>query len=197
MHEKRRATYQDVIDAPPYKVAEIVDGELFVSPRPGPWAAFAKTYLSGQLGRALMLERGVEDGWFILHEPELRLGDDVVVPDIAGWRRTRWPYMRDDDEDAPGYDSRDDYPVVPDWVCEVAGRSTPIVDARKLPVYAAAGIAHLWLADPVPCTLETFHLVEGRWRPDAKYAGEVVVRAAPFEEVAVDLTHVWHRQLRG
>lgn len=190
MSERRVATYQDVIDAPPFKVAEIVGGELFVSPRPRPWACFAKTRLGSMLGAELMLYRGVEDGWFILNEPELRLGGDVLVPDIAGWRRTRMPYMRDDDEDDEGYDSIDDYPVVPDWVCEIADPSTPEVDARKLPVYAAAGIQHLWLVDPKRGRLETFQLRDGRWAPHATYRDGAIVRAAPFEEVAVELGRV-------
>ena len=46
----RRATYQDVIDAPAHRVAEIVDGTLYVSPRPPPLAALAKSYLSFALG---------------------------------------------------------------------------------------------------------------------------------------------------
>ena len=30
----RRATYQDMLDAPAHRVAELVDGTLYVSPRP-------------------------------------------------------------------------------------------------------------------------------------------------------------------
>ena len=48
----RRATYQDVLDAPEHRVAEIVDGMLHVSPRPPTLAALAKTRLSAGLGRA-------------------------------------------------------------------------------------------------------------------------------------------------
>ena len=32
--ERRRATYQDVLDAPPHRVAEVVDGVLHTNPRP-------------------------------------------------------------------------------------------------------------------------------------------------------------------
>ena len=48
----RRATYQDVLDAPAHRVAEIVDGTLHVSPRPPTLAALAKTRLSAGLGVA-------------------------------------------------------------------------------------------------------------------------------------------------
>ena len=46
----RRATYQDVIDAPAHRVAEIVAGRLYVSPRPAPLAALAKSHLNCALG---------------------------------------------------------------------------------------------------------------------------------------------------
>ena len=32
----KQATYDDVLNAPEHKVAEILDGELFLSPRPAP-----------------------------------------------------------------------------------------------------------------------------------------------------------------
>lgn len=36
---RKRATYQSVLDAPPHKVAEIIDGTLSLQPRPaGPHA---------------------------------------------------------------------------------------------------------------------------------------------------------------
>ncbi len=34
---------------------------------------------------------GQPGGWWILFEPELRLGPDLVVPDVAGWRRQKMP----------------------------------------------------------------------------------------------------------
>ena len=36
-----RATYQDVLDAPAHRVAEIIDGTLHLSPRPVPLQALA------------------------------------------------------------------------------------------------------------------------------------------------------------
>ena len=43
----RRATYQDVLDAPAHRVAEIVDGTLYTQPRPVPRHAVASSYLGG------------------------------------------------------------------------------------------------------------------------------------------------------
>ena len=34
-------------------------------------------------------------GWWLLFEPELHLGNDILVPDLAGWRREHLPVLRD------------------------------------------------------------------------------------------------------
>jgi hypothetical protein len=34
---------------------------------------------------------GGPGGWWILDEPELHLDADILVPDLAGWRRERMP----------------------------------------------------------------------------------------------------------
>ena len=41
----RQPTYQDVLDAPPNQVAEIVDGQLHTMPRPAP--TFEASYVPG------------------------------------------------------------------------------------------------------------------------------------------------------
>lgn len=75
-------------------VAEILDGELHTLPRPRPRHARAATRLGGML-RGFDGEPSGDDpgGWILLHEPELHLGTgpDKVVPDLAGWRRERFP----------------------------------------------------------------------------------------------------------
>ena len=83
--KKPRATYQDILDAPPHVVAEIIEGTLYTHPRPANPHTFAGSRLVG----TLMLPFDFGDGpggWWIVKEPELHLSDDVVVPDIVGWR---------------------------------------------------------------------------------------------------------------
>jgi Uma2 family endonuclease len=90
----KRATYEDVLNAPEHKVAEILDGELFLSPRP----ASRHSVASSRLGVILGTFDGSQDGrggWWILDEPELHFGEDVVVPDLAGWRRERMAAVPD------------------------------------------------------------------------------------------------------
>ena len=82
-----RATYQDVLDAPAHRVAEIVDGTLYTQPRPAPPHAVASSRLGFDLGGPFDRGRGGPGGWWIIDEPELHLGEDILVPDLAGWRR--------------------------------------------------------------------------------------------------------------
>src|SRR5215468_2277675 len=93
--KKRRATYQDVIDSPPYKVAEIINGELHLSSRPGGPATVVASTLGQELGPAFRGGRRGGGGWLILWEPELHLGDEIVVPDLAGWQLERLPIAPD------------------------------------------------------------------------------------------------------
>ena len=145
----KQATYDDVLNAPDNKVAEILDGELFLSPRPAPRHALATSRLLSFLGDPFDQGRGGPGGWWILVEPELHFGKHVVVPDIAGWRRERMPSVPDVAWLA----------LAPDWICEVLSPSTARIDrARKLRIYAEAGVAHAWLVDPIQRTIEVFQL---------------------------------------
>jgi hypothetical protein len=91
--DAKRATYQDVLEAPEHLVAEIVRGHLSFMPRPRPAHARA----ASRLGMGLSgLDGQGEDppgGWIILDEPELHLVAEILVPDLAGRRRERMPEM--------------------------------------------------------------------------------------------------------
>lgn len=179
---KRHATYEDLLQVPPHKVAEILDGDLHVSPRPASRHALASSGLGSQLWESFHRGRGGPGGWWILFEPELHAGADVLVPDLAGWRRERLPEF----PDSPAFT------LAPDWVCEVVSRGTESLDrARKMPVYAREGVAHLWLVNPLARTLEVYRLAEGRWLLLATHEGSVQVRAEPFDAVELELAPLW------
>jgi Uma2 family endonuclease len=115
---KRRATYEDLETVPPHCVGEIVEGELYVSPHPALPHVRATSRLGTWLGRPFDLGEGGPGGWVILLKPELHLGDDALVPDLAGWRRERMPEM-------PHTAA---FTLAPDWVCEVLSPSTVVLD---------------------------------------------------------------------
>jgi Uma2 family endonuclease len=178
----RPANYQDVANAPEHVVAEIVNGEFWTSPRPAPRHANATSVLGVDVGGPYHQGRGGPGGWWILDEPELHLGDDVLVPDLAGWRRERMPVLPD-----TAY-----FPLPPDWVCEVLSPATAVLDrARKLPIYARHGVAHAWLVDPIARTLEVLALRDGLWTIVTTYGSSGEIRAEPFGAAPIDLLALW------
>ena len=151
----RPATYDDLVKLPDHVVAEIVNGELHASPRPAPRHAVTGSIIGGR---------------------------DVLVPDLAGWRRSRMPSLP-----ATAY-----FPLAPDWVCEILSPSTASLDrAKKMSIYAREKVAHAWLIDPIAGTFEVLRLEGGRWTVIATHTGDEVVRAEPFVEVELDLRSLW------
>ena len=178
----RRATYLDVLEAPEHRVAEIVDGTLYNHPRPAAPHALASSSLGDELVGPFGKGRGGPGGWWIIDAPELHLGDDILVPDLAGWRRERMP----------------DYPdtayfiQAPDWVCEVLSASTRKHDLHgKRPVHAREGVGHLWLVDPVDHTLEAFELREQQWVLIASAKDDDPICIRPFDAVTFSLGDLW------
>jgi Uma2 family endonuclease len=173
------------MQVPDTKVAEIIDGELVVSPRPASPHGFAATVLGSDLVVAFhgdMTSPVRPGGWWILLEPELHFGDDVLVPDWAAWRRERMPTV----PNAPFFT------LAPDWVCEVVSPSTGrIVRGRKLRIYAGVGIEWLWFVDPLARTLEIYRLEGGRWTVVTAHGGDDVVRAEPFDAIELRLHRWW------
>jgi len=181
----RRASYDDILNAPENLVAEVVDGELYTSPRPASPHAVAGSVIVGDLLGSFHWPPGGPKGpggWWILYEPELHLGRDVLVPDLAGWRRERMPTI----PNTPAFT------LAPDWVCEVVSPHTARLDrVRKMPVYAHEGVAHLWLVDPLMKTLEVYRLESGHWVVASTHAGPDLCRAEPFAAVEFDMTRWW------
>jgi Uma2 family endonuclease len=179
---KRQATYDDLLALPDNVVGEIVDGELIASPRPAIPHARAGSVLGGVLGGLFDHGRGGPGGWWILFEPELHLGADVLVPDLAGWRRSRLPALAV----APYFT------LAPDWVCEILSPSTALLDrTRKLHVYAREGVGHLWFLDPTAQTLEVFRRAAEGWLLVTTFARDDRARAEPFDAIEIELASLW------
>jgi len=178
----RSASHQDVLDAPEHKIAEVIDGVLYLSSRPRLRHASATTNLNDELVPPFKHGRGGPGGWIFLPEPELHFGEQIVVPDLAGWRRERMPPIQDE-----AYCT-----IAPDWLCETLSPSTEKLDrTKKLGVYATAGVKHVWLLHPEFRTLEVLRLHEGRWLAIGIYADDEVIRAEPFEAIELSLTTLW------
>jgi len=182
---KKNATYEDLLAVPEHLVAEIIHGTLITNPRPASPHAVAATGLGADLWAAFFRGRGGPGGWVILDEPELHFrGGNVLVPDIAGWRRERMPTI----PDAAAFE------LAPDWVCEVLSPSTEATDrAEKLPIYAAERVRHAWLVDPLTRTLEVFRLEGDAWLLVRTWRDDAKVRAEPFDAIELELGALWAR----
>jgi Uma2 family endonuclease len=178
----RLADYGDVLSAPSDKTAEVIHGALHLSPRHGASHRAAASALSEELGPPFKRGRGGPGGWLIIAEPELHLDGHILVPDLAGWRRDRLPRL----------DRSAFITVTPDWVCEILSpRSARTDRVEKKPLYAALGVAFLWLIDPEALTLETYQLYEGRWIETGAYSRADRPRAAPFDAIELELEFLW------
>lgn len=176
---RQHATYDDLVKVPENMVAELIDGDLYAWPRAaGPHARFA---LGMDIGAPYDRGRGGPGGWWIFDKPELHLGDQVLVPDLAGWLRERMPHI-----------PSDRFTVSPDWVCEVISPFSLRIDrGKKMRIYAEHEVAWMWFGDPIGHVLEALTLVGDNWKYVATFTSGDVVRAEPFPEAEIDLGSIW------
>ena len=118
-------------------------------------------------------------GWHFLTEVEVELAPNQIVrPDVAGWRRERMPTVP---REVPIH-------VRPDWVCEILSPTNATNDTiRKKRAYHAAGVAHYWLLDPIEQGLSVLRRTpEGYLEVLNALSGERV-HAEPFDEIELEV----------
>ncbi len=183
MRMKRDEAVARIEALPPGQNGEYVGGELVVSPRPASPHAHAAKRLGSILD--FVFEEGIDGpgGWWFLGEPELHLGGDILIPDLAGWRTSRMPSI----PVTPALT------LAPDWICEVLSPSTMRFDrVAKMRAYAATGVEWAWLVDPIARSIEVHHREgTGGWLVDEVLSGESTVRARPFDAVPLELHRLW------
>jgi len=179
---QKPATYADIEALPANMVGELLGGVLYTQARPAPKHARASSKLGVKIGGSFDGDDSEVGGWIILDEPELHVSGDVIVPDLAGWRRERMTVLPD-----TAY-----FELVPDWVCEVLSPSTMRLDKmEKRAAYAAMGVTWLWHVDPVAQTLEAFTLRDGQWLLTHARAGDDTCDVPPFDAVPFGLGALW------
>jgi Uma2 family endonuclease len=183
MPPRGRATYDDIVALPEHVTGELIDGELHTQPRPAVPHARVASGLGMDLGGPFDRGRGGPGDWIILDEAELHLGDDVLVPDLSGFRRDR---LTPAELDAPYFTTP------PDWVCEVVSKSTATRDRMvKAPRYALHRVAFLWLVDPIEARIDAFERAGERWLWLGTWAETADARIPPFDAVGLDLLRLF------
>jgi Uma2 family endonuclease len=184
---KKKACYEDLYSIPENMTGEIIDGELIATPRPSRSHVFTASGLDKEIGPPYQLGRGGPGGWIILVEPEIMLQENIVVPDLAGWRKERFPFREE----------HNSISVAPNWVCEVLSPGTVQVDKiRKMPLYARHSVEHAWLIDPIARTMDVFRLESGRWSLLGSFAEKDKARVEPFQEIEINLEDLWLESLQ-
>ncbi|MGC8492741.1 MAG: Uma2 family endonuclease [Syntrophobacteraceae bacterium] len=180
---KKKASYEDLFDIPENMIGEIINGELIATPRPSPKHVFSASVLGAKLVPPYQFgEGGGPGGWIILDEIELGLGENTIVPDLAGWRKERFPEKLETNW----------IEVVPDWVCEVLSPRTALLDrTEKMKIFADHKVGWVWLIDPSNRTLEVLRLKTDTLVPVAVFGGKAKARIEPFHEIEIDLSHLW------
>lgn len=181
---RKPSLYEQLLVLPEGLTGEIVNGQLRTQPRPG-WAhILAASRLGADIEGPYGRGRGGPGGWWIIDEPEVHfvLDREVLVPDIAGWRKEHMPSPPEGHK----------VPVVPDWVCEILSPSTRSTDREeKIPLYAHYGVRFAWLVDPKTRILEAYRLVDEKWRSLGTFRDDDIVSVAPFDAVAIRLSDLW------
>jgi Uma2 family endonuclease len=176
------ALYAQLEALPEHLNGEIIAGQVIASPRPAVPHTLATSVIGQDVGSAFQRGRGGPGGWWILDEPELHLGSDVLVPEIGGWRKERVPEL-------PRGAA---FTVVPDWVLEVISPTTGgLARIRKMPRYADAGVKHVWLVDPLQQTLEVYRLEGLHLALVQGFQGAALARAEPFDAIELNLADLW------
>lgn len=112
-------------------------------------------------------------GWWFGTEVDIRFGEHVLRPDIAGWRRDRVK------ERPLGFPVE----IAPDWTCEILSTNKPNDLVKKKHVYHRYRVPHYWILDPTEGVLLVY-----RWTADG-YTEVIAaerterVRAEPFEVI--------------
>lgn len=169
---------------PKHLKGEIIDGQLYVQPRPRPRHARGIGYLGHYLGGAFDYDEDGPGGWWIVPQPGIELPRaPEVSPDLAGWRRENLPELP-----PPGEPFR----PVPDWACEVLSPSNALYDQKtKAPFYASVGVPWLWLVDTRSRTIEVRRWFDSKWIVEGVFSEEREARMPPFEAIAVPLHRLW------
>ena len=186
--EDQKSLWEELCALPENVVGEIFNDELIVSPRPSPKHAMASTDLLTKVNH--LFGGGGEGSWLILFEPELHFAKpkqklekkNIIVPDIAGWKKERMPKLPE-----AAY-----FELPPDWVCEVLSPSTARHDKiSKIRIYAVNAIPYYWILDPINKILEVLILQGENYQTAMTFGENDKVSAPPFEEIELNLGDLW------
>jgi Uma2 family endonuclease len=176
---KRLATYEDLLGLPEHVRAEIVAGEVVVSPSPSPLHQSVVGEIYAELRGPFQRNRGGPGGWWLVPDVDVLFGpNDIYRPDISGWRK----------ENLPAFPLERPVPHRPDWICEGLSPRTAVIDqGAKRTTYALAGVPWYWLVEPSNRTISVLRLTDEGYVVDMVVGDRGRARLAPFEAIEIEL----------
>jgi Uma2 family endonuclease len=163
---------------PPGVRLELVNGEIAVSPSPMPRHSYVDRMLTIVLGPHIVARNLGE----LYGDVDTIFGEnDVRRPDLIFFSKERTHLIGEKAMEGP-----------PDLCVEIISPSSGKIDREdKFAQYAAGGVTHYWIVDPVAKTVEAFTLVRGKYRPAGVGAGNDVVKLPPFDDLDIPLAKLW------
>ncbi len=181
-------TYEDILALPEGITGEIIDGQLYTSPRPSPIHQRAMIGISSPLQQKYGGgSGGGKKGWIFLTEPQLHLALQDIVPDVAGWKIEKLPDVPQKVFGEPLIT------ITPDWVCEILSPSSGRRDrVLKRKIYWELKVGYYWIIDPLNQTLEAYKYERSsKWTEVGVYGGEEKAKVEPFDDIEFDLSTLW------
>jgi Uma2 family endonuclease len=181
-------TYEDILALPEGVSGEILDGQLYTSPRPSPIHQHAMIGISSPLKQKYGGGSGGDKkGWILLTEPQLHLAPQDIIPDVAGWKIENLPNVPKKVFAEPLIS------VNPDWVCEILSPSSGRRDrVLKRKIYLELKVGYYWIIDPLNQTIEAYKYESpSKWTEVGVYGGEEKARIEPFSDIDFELSTLW------
>jgi len=180
---KKRATYEDILSLPEGTRAEIINGQLeTAAAKPN----FGHRHVTSSVVRSFGSRIGGSDSdWIIEIEPDVQFGQNILSPDLAGWRRERRGKLNPLESLVP---------VIPDWTCEILSPSSGRRDrVEKFKIYQETGVKYYWIIDPINQTIESFanDTTGATWKRIGVWGGSDRARIEPFQDIEIDLSTLW------
>ncbi len=176
-----RKSLQDYLALPDDVRAELIDGELYMTPAPRP----VHQRVGFRLGRAVArLVEGAELGEVFVAPVDVHLPTgDIVQPDIVWIAADQMEILKDDGVHG-----------VPRLCVEVLSPSHPERDRLvKRDRYARSGVPEYWIVDPDSGEIEVFVLTNGRYEPAGWFRGDATLRSQVLPGLALEIEPLFRR----
>ena len=175
---KQKLEYDDLAHTPDdSRRYELLDGALLVTPSPRPLHQRVSKRLQRQL-EAYFEDNGLGEVFNAPVDVILTL-HDVVVPDLVVV--TTPPQVTDRAIEGP-----------PAIIVEILSPSTRLRDRKlKAERYAALGVPHYWIVDPVAKSLECYRLESARYTTVLTAKSPARVTHPDWQGLTIDLAAIW------